>query len=163
MGLYLDGWGDFNVAMMGATAALAGLLIVAASVNIGEIIKSPSIAARLAAGLAGLVLAIVAAATGLVPGIPALVYGLTIVLAALAAAIFSAQAARRIFENDHPENRLKPIKALVGFIAPALYVVGGALVLVGHAGGVAWFAVGSIAAIVTAILISWIALVEILR
>ncbi|MFS0732140.1 hypothetical protein ABC304_09045 [Microbacterium sp. 1P10UB] len=163
MELYLDGWGDFNVAMMGATAALAGLLIVAASVNIGEIIKSPSIAARLAAGLAGLVLAIVAAAVGLVPRIPPFAYGTTIVVAALAATAFSTQAARRIFQNDDPENRLKPIKALVGFVAPVLYVVGGALVLAGDSGGVTWFAVGSIAAIVAAILISWIALVEILR
>ena len=33
-------WAEFNVAMVGATAALAGLVIVASSVNIGEIIKA---------------------------------------------------------------------------------------------------------------------------
>ena len=46
----LELWSEFNVAMVGATAALAGLVIVAASVNIGEIIKTRSLTARLAAG-----------------------------------------------------------------------------------------------------------------
>ena len=53
-------WSEFNVAMVGATAALAGLVIVASSVNIGEIIKARSLTARLGAGIAALVLAIVA-------------------------------------------------------------------------------------------------------
>ena len=44
----LEGWTDFNVAMVGATAALAGLLIVAMSVNIAEIMKSPTLLARAA-------------------------------------------------------------------------------------------------------------------
>jgi hypothetical protein len=36
----LEGWTDFNVAMVGATGALAGLVIVAASVNIGDSVKA---------------------------------------------------------------------------------------------------------------------------
>src|SRR5687767_3657682 len=51
----IEAWSEFNVAMVGATAALAGLVIVAASVNIAEIIKEASLTARLAAGIAGLV------------------------------------------------------------------------------------------------------------
>ena len=60
----LEAWSEFNVAMVGATAALAGLVIVAASVNIGDIIKSVSLTARLAAGIAGLVLALAGSAIG---------------------------------------------------------------------------------------------------
>lgn len=37
---HLEAWHDFNVAMAGATAALAGLVIVAASVNIDKIVKA---------------------------------------------------------------------------------------------------------------------------
>ena len=48
----LDAWSEFNVAMVGATAALAGLVIVASSVNIAEIIKSATLTARLAAAIA---------------------------------------------------------------------------------------------------------------
>jgi hypothetical protein len=163
MEAYLDGWNEFNVAMMGATAALAGLLIVAASVNIAEIIKAASIASRLAAGLAGLVLAIVASGIGLIPDIPHLVYGLAITALALAAGIFSFQASRRIYENHHPANRQKLVKSAVGFVAPLAYLVGGVLALAGSPSGVLWAAVGAIASIVAGILMSWIALVEILR
>jgi len=53
----LEAWTDFNVAMVGATAALAGLLIVAMSVNIGEIMKSVTLPPRAAASIAALVMA----------------------------------------------------------------------------------------------------------
>ena len=64
-------WGDFHVAMVGATAALAGLVIVAASVNIGEIVKAPALTARLGSAIAGLVLAPVVSALGRLPGVSA--------------------------------------------------------------------------------------------
>lgn len=159
----MDGWSEFNVAMMGATAALAGLLIVAASVNIGEIIKSPAISSRLAAGLAGLVLAIVASGIGLVPGLPLAAYATATVLLALVAALISVMATRRIYQNRDPANRAKVVKSVVGFITPGCYLVGGILVVAGLPIGLMWFAAGALAAIVAGILISWVALVEVLR
>lgn len=159
----LEGWREFNVAMAGATAALAGLVIVAASVNIGEIVKEKSLTARLAGGIAGLVLAISGSAVGLIPDIPAGIYGITMIVFALIAAIFSVDAAVRIFQDHHPENRLRPLKASIGFLVPAAYVLGGVLLLSGSAAGLVLFAAGSIAAIVAALLVSWIVLVEVLR
>jgi hypothetical protein len=158
----VEGWTDFNVALMGAAAALVGLVIVAASVNIGRIIKSPSVSARLAAGIAGLVLAIVGAAVGLIPGITDLGYGITMLVAAILCALFSAQAARQVYANRHPANRVKLGKSIVAFFAPVAYAVG-SVVLIAGIGGETWFAVGAIAAIIAAVLISWIALVEVLR
>ncbi|WP_194396054.1 hypothetical protein [Microbacterium atlanticum] len=159
----IEAWSEFNVAMVGATAALAGLVIVAASVNIGDIIKESSLTARLAAGIAGLVLALAGSAIGLIPGIGAQGYGIAMIVLALAAAVFAAQATRRIFENHHPRNRLRTGKAAVGFIAPAAYLVGGALLVAGRDQGLVWFAVGSILAIMAALMVSWIVLVEVLR
>lgn len=163
MEAYLEGWTDFHVAMMGATAALAGLLIVAASVNVAEIVKAPAVASRLAAGLAGLVLAIVGSAIGLVPDIPYVAYGAAAIVAALAAGVFPYQATLRIYQNRDPQNIAKPAKAVIGFLAPAGYLVGGILVLLGMPAGMLWFAFAAVAAIVAGILISWVALVEILR
>lgn len=163
MEAYLEGWSEFNVAMMGAVAALAGLLIVAASVNVTEIIKAPSVAARLAAGLAGLVLAIAGSAIGLIPGITAPVYGAAAVLGALTASAFQVQATRRIYGNRDPANQMKLAKAALGFLAPLGYLVGGVLLLAEIEAGMVAMAVGAIAAIVAAILVSWVALVEILR
>ena len=159
----IEAWSEFNVAMAGATAALAGLVIVAASVNIGDIIKEASLTARLAAGISGLVLALIGSAIGLIPDVGALPYGVAMVLLALAAAVFQVQAARRIFENRHPANQLRWVKAAVGFIAPLAYLIGGGLLAAGSIDGLVWFAAGSMIAIVAALLVSWIVLVEVLR
>jgi hypothetical protein len=159
----IEAWSEFNVAMVGATAALAGLVIVAASVNIGDIIKEASLTARLAAGISGLVLALIGSAIGLIPGVRELPYGVAMVLLALCAAVFQVQATRRIFENRHPANRIRWLKSAVGFVAPLAYLLGGALLAAGWFDGLVWFAAGSIIAIVAALLVSWIVLVEVLR
>ncbi len=159
----LEGWKDFNVAMAGATAALAGLAIVAASVNIKEIVTDKSLTSRLAAGIAGLVLAIASSAVGLIPGIPVAVYGVIVIALALAVAAFGVDAAVRIYQNRHPENRLRAFKSALNFSAPASYLVGGVLLVAGIEAGLFLLAVGSIVAIVSALLVSWIVLVEVLR
>ena len=46
-----DAWTNFFVAMAGATAALSGLLIVAMSVNIRQLLASPSLPARAGAAI----------------------------------------------------------------------------------------------------------------
>ncbi|MFZ3492445.1 hypothetical protein ACODT5_04245 [Streptomyces sp. 5.8] len=160
---YLEGWSDFNVAMMGATAALAGLVIVAASVNIAEVAKAPALASRLAGGIAGLVLALSGSAVGLVPQVSAVAYGSAMAVLAVGAGFLQGQAARRIYENPHPGNQMKLGKSAVGFVAPSAYLVGAALLVTGSSQGVAWFAAGAVVAIITALVISWIALVEVLR
>lgn len=159
----IEGWSEFNVAMAGATAALAGLMIVAASVNIADIVKEKSLTARLAAGVSGLVLALVASAIGLIPELPLVSYGIVMIVIVLLAAVFAAQAAREIFLNRHPGNRLKLLKSLINFATPMLYLVGAILLAGGIASGLLWFAAGSIVAIISALLVSWIVLVEVLR
>lgn len=156
-------WSEFNVAMVGATAALAGLVIVAASVNIGDIVKAPSLTARLAAGIVGLVLALCGSAIGLIPDLPASAYGWAMIALALVAGCFQIVATVEILRNRNPANRMRPLKSAVGFLTPTAYVVGGVLLLGSSASGLAWFAAGSIVAIVAALLVSWIVLVEVLR
>lgn len=159
----LDAWSEFNVAMVGATSALAGLVIVAASVNIGDIIKTASLTARLAASIAGLVLALSASAVGLFPDIGSLPYGVAVIVLAAGASVFQVHATRRIRQNRASENRLRWAKSAVGFAAPLAYAIGGALVVTGAPQGLAWMAIGSIVAVMAALLVSWIVLVEVLR
>ncbi|MCX5199853.1 hypothetical protein OOK31_39310 [Streptomyces sp. NBC_00249] len=149
--------------MMGAAGALAGLVIVAASVNIAEVVKAPSLASRLAGGIAGLVLALSGAAVGLVPQVSPMSYGSAMAVLAVGAGLLQVQATRRIYENHHPDNQMKFGKSAVGFVAPFAYLVGAALLIAGSPQGVVWFAAGSSVAIITALVISWIALVEVLR
>jgi hypothetical protein len=159
----LERWTDFNVAMAGATAALAGLVIVAASVNIAEIVKARSLTARLGAAIASLVLAILGSGSGLIPGMTPSVYGIVVVACAAGASVFAIDATRQVSANHHPENRAKAGRAVVAFFAPALYAAGGIILVAGGEIGLVVVAVGAFSAIVTALLVSWIVLVEVLR
>ena len=160
----LEGWTEFNVAMVGATAALAGLLIVAMSVNIAEIMKTATLPARAAAAIATLVVAIVASALGLVPDQPAWAYGLEVTAAALIAVVFEIQAIRRIARESESTTAQRIAKSIAGVVPLAAFIVGGVLLLAGVAGaGLAWLAAGSVLAIAAAILYAWVVLVEVLR
>jgi hypothetical protein len=163
MGDELELWTDFNVAIAGATAALAGLVIVAASVNISEIVKFRALTARLAAAIAALVLAIVASALGLIPGMNLVWLGILLIVAAAAAGFFQVVASVEIFADHDPAAKAKFVKSAFGFLPIAAYVGAGIGMLVGSPGGLYLAAAGSILAIVTAILASWVALVEVLR
>ena len=149
--------------MAGATAALAGLVIVAASVNIAEIVKSRTLTARLLAGIAALLLALAVSALALVPGIDGRWFGGLTVLAAVLASVFQVHATRLIATDPSPEDRARPLKYLVGFLPIAAYLVAGILVWAGHPAGLYVSAAGCLLAIVSAIVVSWVALVEVLR
>ncbi|SIT69514.1 hypothetical protein [Microbacterium sp. RU33B] len=159
----LEAWTDFNVAMAGATAALAGLVIVAASVNIADIVKAVSLTARLAAGISSLVLALSVSALGLIPEFSTILYGACVLVLAVVSGVFQSVATRRIYENVDPANRWRLAKAAIGFVAPGLYAAGGIALLIGEPVGLLLFAFGAVVAIMTALLVSWVVLVEVLR
>ncbi len=159
----LELWADFNVAMVGATAALAGLVIVASSVNIAEIIKARALTARLAAGIAALVLAIIASGLGLVPTLTPFWFGILLLVATLGAGVFQVQATRAIFANHDPAARAKLPKSAFGFLPIAAYLIAGLAILLEHPAGLSFAAAGCLLAIVAAIIVSWVVLVEVLR
>ena len=160
----LEGWTDFNVAMVGATAALAGLLIVAMSVNIAEIMKSPTLPPRAAASIAALVLALTAGAFGLVPGQPSIAYGIEVLVATVLAAIFQWHAIRVVAREDHVSATDRILKSIAGILPIAAFLGGSVLVIAGSLeAGLTTMAVGSVLSIIAGLLFSWVVLVEVLR
>ena len=161
----LEPWKDFNVAMVGATAALAGLLIVAMSVNIATIMASATLPARAGASVATLVLAIVAGAFGLVPGQPVELYGAEVLVGAVAAGVFQVHSMRVLATKDRVSSKWGRLaKATVGVLPLLAFLVGGVLLVTGvAAAGLAFVAVGSVLAVITSILLAWVVLVEVLR
>jgi hypothetical protein len=160
-----DEWSEFNVAVAGAGAALAGLLIVALSVNIKQIAESRGLAARAGAAVAALILGVVLCCAALIPGQVLWGFGvqvlvltaLCLVIAVIAARAVVADPTRGDYHRFDP-----PVIAL--FVAPpALFAVGGVLLVASAPAGLVWVAAGSIVAVVGAIAFSWIALVEVLR
>lgn len=159
----IEAWSEFNVAMVGATAALAGLVIVASSVNIAEIIKSNTLTARLAAAIAALVLAIIVTGVGLVPDVGLLWYGVVIGVSTLVAAIFQVHATRVIARDPDPEHVGRLLKTALGFAPIVAYAAASITLLLGEPMGLTIAAAGTLLAIVSAIVVSWVALVEVLR
>jgi hypothetical protein len=155
-------WADFNVAMAGAGAALAGLIIVAISVNLEPLLQGKTLPSRAAASIATLVLAISAACLGLMPGQPVWLLGLELMIGALIVRVIEA---RTIFliAHDGASTGERLLKVGVGALPLAVISAGALLLLLGDSDGTYAVAIGSLLAIVGAVLFSWIALIELRR
>lgn len=163
MDLALGGWSEFNIALAGAAAALAGLLIVAMSVNITAILKAATLPTRAAASIAALMLAVAASLLGLMPGQPAWQLGVWVLAGAVIVWVLEAFAIRAIVREPGQPWSARSMKVLVGVLSPLSFTAGAVSLIGGSLAGFAWVATGGIAAIIAAVLFSWIALVEILR
>jgi hypothetical protein len=159
----LQEWTNFNVAVVGATAALAGLVIVAASVNISDIVKSRTLTARLGTAVATLTGALVAAALGLVPRLEAPWFGGVVLALAAILLVFQVLTIRLLVRDRDPDDRSRWAKSLLGLLPVAAYAASGALGLADSPAAPAAAAAGALLAIVAAIVVSWVALVEVLR
>jgi hypothetical protein len=160
----LEGWTEFNVAMVGATAALAGLLIVAMSVNIAEIMKSPALPARAATSIATLVLALVAAAFGLIPGQGPFAYGVEVLVATLIAGVFQVHAISVIMRQASNRASYRLLQSTAGILPLASFLTGSVLIVAGApTAGLVAVAFGSVLAVISALIIAWVVLVEVLR
>ena len=66
----MDGWENFAIAQVGASAALAGLVLVSVSVNLDRVLAEPSAPPRVAEALIALLALLVGATALLVPRQP---------------------------------------------------------------------------------------------
>jgi hypothetical protein len=176
-----ENWVDFNVALGAGSAALAGLIMVAISVNIKEVLSFPGFSARAAAALSLVVLTLTASLIALIPAQPLTVDGVLILAVALVAWAITFRALITLVRQAEPAAAEVPAgRADTGrrvprrsvhlllnvllFIGPLALITVGALQLILSApAGSHWVALGSIGALAAAVVFSWIALVEVLR
>jgi hypothetical protein len=155
-------WTDLFVAAAGASAALTGLVFVAVSINIQEILRLPGVPDRALATLMLLLAAVVISLLPLIPDQSGTALGLELVLVGLAfIAVIVVTGARSFQRADNPAVRLELV--VLAALGTVPYVIGGALVLADADGGLYWVIGGVIGAIVGAVLNAWVLLVEILR
>ncbi|GAA3031397.1 hypothetical protein GCM10010528_10740 [Gordonia defluvii] len=169
----LEPWANFNVAVAGASAALAGLIIVAMSVNLdGTLLASP-IPARAGASIGALTLAVAASCLALIPDQSLVLLGVELLAGGLATLWIALLAVRRIYrarsnvaldpQRPSPLRLWWPGKVAMHLAPPVLFTVGGGVLVTGNAHGLNWIAAASIIAIVTGVAFGWIALVEVRR
>jgi modulator of FtsH protease len=161
----MESWHDFAVASAGAAGALAGLIIVAVSVNVKEIIAGSALPARAGATIASVVLIVVSGIAMLIPRQTALALGSELVVFALIALGLQLDSTIRTFAfKDAAVSVNKKIgQAVFGFGQLVLVLVGGIVVLAGSPGGLYWVASGFIVIFIVSVLNAWVLMVEILR
>ncbi len=161
----LKDWANFFIAAAGASSALAGLVMVAISVNVRKIVNYRHLPARAGAAVAMLVLILVTSIAALMnQPLPAL--GCEILGAALWAWVLQIWTARQVVIG-HRETK-RPIWETIRFLilgqAQAIpYLVGGIMILVGHPDGLYWIGAGTMLVFMFSVMESWVLLVEILR
>ncbi len=156
----LEAWSEFGVAIAGATAALAGLIIVAISVNVEIIVASRALPSRAAAAIGVLVLACIAGCLMLIPGTPTWLYGVEVLIGTAIAWVLAAFALVRLREDKYGS---RAVKGLLVVVPAIVFAVGGILLVGGAAAGMPVIAFACIASVIAAVIVSWVTLIEVRR
>lgn len=157
-------WSGFFVAEVGAAAALAGMLFVALSINLAEIVKDPVLPGRALETVVILAGALLTASLMLVPEQDPPWLGIELVVVAVGVWIIVVSLEARRWRQVDPEwRRTLPWQVALGQIAALPAVVAGGLLILDQPAGFAVLAVGVLASFVVAIINAWVLLVEILR
>src|SRR5215472_6968534 len=109
-------WHDFFVGTIGASAALTGLLFVAISINLQQILKYSQLPGRAAGTLGILVCALVVSGFGLAPGQGNRALGLEVLLAGAAVVVQALWVTRRKLDKKQEaegEGSSWPVEHLV--------------------------------------------------
>ena len=157
-------WESFFVAEVGATAALTGLLFVAVSINLQQILAYAWLPGRAAQTLLILGTIMFAATLGLVPGQSSRVLGVEIAVVA-AVAWFAAMRSHWKARTEQARVATWPRWwAVVGIqLALVPFIVCGVSLLARWGGGLYWLVPGVVLALVVALSNAWVLLVEIVR
>lgn len=155
-------WHDFFLGTIGASAALTGLLFVAISINLEQILKFPQLPGRAAGTLGILVSSLVVSGFGLAPGQTNRALGIEI---AAAGAIVAVQALWVTHGKETPnEPRAWVVEHLATLLLPSIALIaGGVSLAAGKGGGLYWVLAGILFAFVSASINGWVLLVEIKR
>jgi hypothetical protein len=157
-----EAWMDLFVASAGASAALTGLLFVAVSVNIKQILEIDGLPARALQTLLMLLSVVVISLVGLIPGQGTTALGLELLLVGLCfgAGIWTLFVRSAAETRKHVRVELHLILIAPGTL-PLL--LGGASILARAGGGLYWIIGGIVGAMVGASINAWVLLVENLR
>jgi modulator of FtsH protease len=157
-------WHDLFVATTGATAALAGLVFVAVSINIERILKFEGLPERALETVVLLLGALLVSIVGLIPGLSHTALGIALLATSLATGATIVCLPMKLGEGiDHVPPAWYLSRWGVRLTGTVPVVIGGVSVLAESGGGLYWIVAGIVFAIVGAVANAWVLLVEILR
>ncbi len=155
-------WSDLFVATAGASAALAGLLFVAVSVNVDRILAGKGLPERGLETIVLLLAVLLVSIVALIPGQSEVALGVELLFLGLALAGF---VARLPIVSDAQVATTSWILArwTMRALATVPLILGGLTLLIEAGGGLYWVVAAIVFAIVAAVANAWVLLVEILR
>ena len=155
-------WSDLFVAAAGASAALAGLVFVAVSINIDRIIGGSGLPEMALVTMFLLVGVLVVSLLGLIPGQSSTTLGWELLVLSVVWTAAIMHFARKTFPymTHWYQYGTRAVLPLFGTVP---YLVGSIVLISGSATGLDWIVAGLIGAILAAVMNAWILLVEILR
>jgi hypothetical protein len=160
----LAGWDNFFVASSGAAAALAGLLFVALSINLGKILAIPGLASRAGETFVPLTIVLVISLQALVPGLPIRFFAWELIGLGTIAWLWATYMEQRAYRAHH-YLKAQHLLLRVGINQPATVFmpISGLAVILGAPGGLYWLVPSILLSFVGTMLNAWVLLVEILR
>ena len=157
-------WGLAFTATAGAAAALTGLLFVALSINLKQIVANPGLVARAIEVLIVLTAALLLSTLLLMPGQPSGAAAIEIIAVAIAVSAVTGRIHIRTDRKALGVSGFAFAMRVVGaHTGPLFLLVGGVSLLAGSGGGLYWVVPALLAMIVVSIIGAWVMLVEILR
>ena len=156
-------WTDFFVAGASASAALAGLVFVAVSINIDRILRVQGLPSRALATVTLLLSLVLVSLVGLIPGqsraaLVGELLGVGLVFAVAILVLTGRSMASRDRQLVHTFSHW-----LVVGLGTVPVVLGGVSLFAEAGGGLYWVAAGIVLATTGAVANAWVLLVEILR
>jgi len=157
-------WDSYFTALVGASAALTGLVFVAISINLSRIIAYPFLPSRAGEALIGPVGAITATSLVLIPDQPVALAGAELAAVGLVMVLAPILIQARTWSARKDATATeRAVRAITSWGVGLLFVIGGALLTGGYSDGFYWIAAGSVASVIAVFLNSWILMIEILR
>jgi hypothetical protein len=156
-------WTDFFVAGAGASAALAGLVFVAVSINVDRILRLPGLPDRALATVLLLLSVVLVSLIGLIPGQSRVALAIELLgVGLLFAALILRLTSRSMVGHDGRLVHAIGHWSLV-VLGTVPVVLGAVSLLAETGGGLYWVAAGMVLATTGAVANAWVLLVEILR
>lgn len=167
-GYSTERWGDLFVCAGGASAALAGLIFVALSINIGRVLELERehgqnfLTGRGLEALGALLVVLAISIVGLTPDIDRVVLAGFILLSAIGTGISPSRAIRAHGGQSRPHTKFY-VRVNISFLLTLTLLLAGITLIAGHGGGLYWLPAAFVLAVVVSGMNAWVLLVEILR
>ena len=160
----MNGWENFFVGELGASAALTGLIFVGVSINLTKIMASPYLPNRALEALVALVVVLFISSLLLIPGQAFLASGIEVLFIGLLDWMAMLLLQLHTLRKMQPQYRNAFARIIVVCQMAALcFVMAGVVLLLFGTGGLYWIVAATLLSFLAAFTDAWVLLIEINR